>query len=142
MAYIVGFAILAIIVWVMFLRGAGTASGEAIGSEFNSAAEKIGVTLRELVQEVSKGEPERLSVQQFNQLVERAADDFSRYIKITYVVSSKLNQGAGRATTPLPDFLATSTSEFASAIGTSIAQRNPSSLLQVMDKYGIKNVPR
>lgn len=140
MEYIIGFVFLAVVIWVFFLRSAGSAKGEAIGSEFNLASEKVGATLGELIREVSKAEPEKLSDQQFRHLVERAADDFSRYANVTYVVSSKLNQRAGRATRPQSEFLAAATAEFATAIGAAIELRDVTSLRQVMDKYGIKSV--
>ena len=141
MEYVLGFAVLAIVVWVMFLRSAGTASGEAIGGEFNEASQKIQITLGELIREVSKAEPERLSNEQFHRLVEAAADDFSRYAQIAHLIGSKVSQAEGRTTKPLADFLAISTPEFATAIGTSIERRDPTALLQVMEKYGIKNAP-
>ena len=74
--------------------------------------------------------------------MEGAADDFSRYAQITHLVASKVNQREGRVTKSLVDFLATSTPEFAIAIGTSIERRDPTALLKVMEKYGIKNAQK
>ena len=139
MIYVVGIVVLAIIVWVLFLRSAGTASGQAIVEELKVASEKVSATLNELIREVPKLAPERLSEGQFHRLVERVADDFSRYAQIAYVVSSKLNQGAGQAMTPHAAFLAEATAELAAAIGASIQSRDAGPLTVVMRKYGIKS---
>ena len=138
MEIVIGIVILGIVVWVLILRGVGAARGQAIGNDFNAASEKIQSTMNMLVREVSKTEPHRLSKNDFNRLVERAADDLSRYAQIAHVVTSKLNQASGQATKPLAEFLSEATAEFSVAIGTSIVQRNPAMLLQVMNKYGIK----
>lgn len=138
MEIVIGIAILGIVIWVFVLRSVGAARGKAIASEFNSASESIKITMNQLVLEVTKSEPGRLSKNDFHRLVEKAADDFSRYAQIVHVVSSKINQSSGKASKPLDEFLSEATAEFAVAIGVSIEQRNPVLLLQVMDKYRIK----
>lgn len=140
MIYAIGIAILVVVVlWVVSLRNAGTASGKAIAEEFNAASDKMRTSLNELVREVPKTEPERLSPKQFHKLVERAADDFSRYAQAVYIVSSKLNQSSSKTTKPYQEFLATATAEFATAIGTAIQERNSAPLKEIMSKYGVKS---
>jgi hypothetical protein len=138
MEIFIGIVILVIVFWVLALRNTGAASGKAIANDFNVASEKIQITMNELVREVTKSEPHRLSKNDFQHLVEKAADDLSRYAQNAHLVTSKINQASGQATKPLAEFLSDATAEFAVAIGISIEQRNPAMLLAVMDKYGIK----
>src|SRR5947209_5891955 len=128
MEFVIGIAILGIVIWILVLRSTGAARGQAIGNDFNAASEKIRITMNELVREVAKTEPHRLSKGDFQRLVEKAADDFSKYAQIAHVVTSKLNQASGQATKPLAKFLSEATAEFAVAIGTSIVNRSPAML--------------
>ena len=91
-----------------------------------------------LIRETLKSGTDRPSVDQFHHLVQRAADDFAKYIQVAHLVTSKLNQAAGRGTRPLSAFLSDATAEFAAAIGTLLESRDPTTLLAAMDKYGIK----
>ena len=131
-------AAIAVVIWVVSLKNEGEARGEKLASDFNSAAERTKNILNQIIYEAQKTTSDRLSTEQFHQLVESAADEIFSYIQLTHQVSSKINQASGNMTKPLAEFQSEATAEFAVAIASCIDAKQPSLLLETMEKYLLK----
>lgn len=128
-----------IIVVILILRkNAANAKGTQLGNDYNIAKINFLNTINQIISESQKTAPNRLSEEQLNQLVEKAADDMFPYIQLLYQIICLISKENGDTTTKtFVEFLSEATAEFGVAIDLCVRTKSPDLLLTKIKKYEI-----